>query len=287
MRRTKRGFTLVELMLVVGIMAFLGVAATSGYNALQRGMAERGATAVASGILKAAKERALVDRVPTMVFCYNRMVRAATDTEGAVIVGEAVAVRRAGRLTYVSGKYLADEFADLGTSYDVEDDEGKLGERRGMRLWQFDDTEANAMKYSIVADAVCPRNIPFYSFAGWGDQIDGAGQSVSNLAQSVAYNAYAFYDKGTSDYAPNAWKAGSGYGFEFQTVQLPRGFVFGSTVPSQEGRVSFAGAFYFSPDSPGSNKSVDIYRCQTGAGGGVSVSGSAVGHASSDGETTI
>ena len=76
MRRTKRGFTLVELMLVVGIMAFLGVAATSGYNALQRGMAERGATAVASGILKAAKERALVDRVPTMVFCYNRMVRA-------------------------------------------------------------------------------------------------------------------------------------------------------------------------------------------------------------------
>ena len=281
MRRTKRGFTLVELMLVVGIMAFLGVAATSGYNALQRGMAERGATAVASGILKAAKERALVDRVPTMVFCYNRMVRAATDTEGAVIVGEAVAVRRAGRLTYVSGKYLADEFADLGTSYDVEDDEGKLGERRGMRLWQFDDTEVDAMKYSIVADAVRPLDIPGNSFAGWGDQIDGAGQAVSNLT----LNAYAFYDKGTSQFAPNGWKAGSGYGFEFQTVQLPRGFIFGSTAPSQEGRVSFAGAFYFSPDSPGSDKSVDIFRCQTGDG--VSVSGSAVGHASSDGETTI
>ena len=73
----RRAFTLMELMVVVGIMAFLGLAATNGYNALQRGMAERGAVDAASAILKAAKERAQVDRVPTAVFCYNRMLREA------------------------------------------------------------------------------------------------------------------------------------------------------------------------------------------------------------------
>ena len=36
----RRAFTRMELMVVVGIMAFLGLAATNGYNALRRGMAK-------------------------------------------------------------------------------------------------------------------------------------------------------------------------------------------------------------------------------------------------------
>ena len=79
----KKAFTLLELLVVVAIMAMLGVASSGGYNALVRGMKERGAVASASALLRSAKERALIDRVPTVVFCYNRMLREAGGTEDA------------------------------------------------------------------------------------------------------------------------------------------------------------------------------------------------------------
>ena len=180
----RRGFTLMELMVVVGIMAFLGVAATNGYNALQRGMAERGAVDAASALLKAAKERAMVDRVPTAVFCYNRMLREASDDANAVVVGEAVAIRRAGRISRVQGSYLYDEFGDLDRSYDrlQSGQQSDLQGRKGMRLWRFDDRRMNQMQYSVVADAVFDDdNMPGVSFMPWGDQLAGGGTSSSNM----------------------------------------------------------------------------------------------------------
>ena len=131
----KRGFTLIELMTVVGIMAFLGTAATGGYNALQRGMAERAATDIATKMLAAAKERAIIDRVPTVVYCYNRLLREADSGDAnAVVVGEMVAIRRAGRITRVRGQYLYDEFGDLDRSFEPIEEAGKLQDRKGLRL---------------------------------------------------------------------------------------------------------------------------------------------------------
>ena len=97
---TRAGFTLIELLVVVGIMGMLGVAATGGYAALQRGMEERSAVAVAAALLRSAQERAHVDRLPTVVFCYNRLVKAPTgEDENGVAVGVMTAIRRAGRLS--------------------------------------------------------------------------------------------------------------------------------------------------------------------------------------------
>lgn len=260
----RRGFTLMELMVVVGIMTFLGLAATNGYNALQKGMAERGAVDAASALLKAAKERSLVDRVPTAVFCYNRMLREATDDENGVIVGEAVAIRRAGRITKVSGSYLYDEFGDLDRSYDTTTKQGELANRKGMRLWRFDDQRMTRMQYSVVADGVFEdRNVPGVSFMPWGDQLNGGGMTSSNIEIRV----FAFYDLGTSSRQPPAWKVGNGYGFEFQNLRLPDGFVFGSAVPSQAGQIVEAGAFFFDPDQYANNEQIDVYACRTDASG--------------------
>ena len=282
----KRAFTLMELMVVVGIMSFLGVAATGGYNALQRGMAERGATAVATSLLQAAKERAMVDRSPTMVFCYNRLLREASDDANAIVVGEAVAVRRAGRVSWVQGNYIVDEFADLHNSYDVETDDSRLQERKGMKLWRFDDARMNDMRYSVVADAVRQLDINGTSYAEWAN--GGTGESGANGAGGSGPNAvthpldkdftgtpstlniraYAFFNLNNSAYEPSAWTIGDGYGFEFANVQLPHNFVFGSgSVPSKVGDVSFVKAIYFDPDQYGNNEDVELYFCRPDAGG--------------------
>lgn len=289
----RRAFTLIELMVVVGIMAFLGVAATGGYNALQRGMAERGATAVATTLLQAAKERAMVDRVPTAVFCYNRLLREATDDENAVVVGEAVAVRRAGRVSWAQGNYIVDEFADLCNSYDVESDESKLQQRRGMKLWRFDDRKMNDMRYSVVADAVMLLDINGITYNAWasgGSANNGAAPTGGGMGANIGANtedddftkttedlairAYAFYNLNNSSCEPSAWRIGDGYGFEFLTVQLPHGFVFGSgSIPSKVGDVSFVKAIYFDVVQSStigqntSDESVDVYFCRPDSGG--------------------
>ena len=273
----------MELMVVVGIMAFLGVAATNGYNALQRGMAERAAVDAASALLKAAKERAMVDRVPTAVFCYNRMLREATADDNAIVVGEAVAIRRAGRITRAQGNYLYDEFGDLDRSYDrlMSNQRGDLQNRKGMRLWRFDDQPMNQMLYSVVADAVFDDDdVPGVSFMPWGDQLNGgSGSSSSNLQ----IRACAFYNLKKSDHEPSSWQIGNGYGFEFQSLRLPDGFIFKNNVPSRVGSIVQADAFFFNPAYFSANESIDVWACRVDASG-VPRAHHRAGTASSDGD---
>lgn len=255
----KRGFTLIELLVVVGIMAFLGVAATGGYSALQRGMAERSAVSAAATFMKAAKERAMVDRQPTAVFFYNRMIREATDDENAVVVGEAVAIRRAGRVTLAKNQYIGDEFMDVVGSYDIVDN-SDVTKRKGMRLWRFDDRPMTQMKYSIVTDAVTPyRYANLRTFGGWAE---GEAGGNSNMTHYV----YCFYDLGSSSHAPSAWKVGNGYGFEFARLQLPKNFIFGSSVPAQLGKDVEIKGVYFDPASI-DEQTVEIQFCMPDASG--------------------
>ena len=246
----------MELMVVVGIMAFLGLAATNGYNALQRGIAERGAVDAASALLRAAKERACVDRVPTAVFFYNRMIRGAQGANGeevnAIVVGEAVAVRRAGRITYAESGYLADEFGDFG-NYDVVDS-GALQSRRSMRLWRINDVGED-LDYAYVSDAVCRLDLPnAYSFMPWAD--GAVGQS------NYVIQAEAFLKKSGIDF-----KVGDGYGFEFQTLRLPDGFIFEKTMPSKVGVIERVKTVFFRPTDHSSDKEVDVNACRIDASG--------------------
>ena len=55
---TKRAFTLVELLVVVGIMATMATISIGGYFAIARGMADRGAISTATSLISLAQERA-------------------------------------------------------------------------------------------------------------------------------------------------------------------------------------------------------------------------------------
>ena len=268
----------MELMVVVGIMSFLGIAATNGYNALQRGVAERAAVDAVSALLKAARERALVDRVPTAVFCYNRCVREASDDENAIVVGEAVAIRRAGRITTVNGNLLYDEFGDLDRSYDVDTD-GQLSGRKGLRLWRFDDVKMNGMYYSVVADGVALDDdmagtsyTPSASTSVESDQsLTGGSNAGDGTKANTKIRGCAFYDLGTSKHAPAGWVAGNGYGFEFQNLRLPEKFIFESDVPKNIGDVTSPKVFYFDPQqltaTGGGGEGIEIYSCRMDASG--------------------
>lgn len=248
----KKAFTLIELLMVVAIMAFLGVASAGGYAALTRGIKERGAVAAASSFLRAAKERALIDRVPTAVFCYNRLLKesSGSDDSHQVVVGEMIAVRQQGRISCLQGDFLYDEFADLDLTYDLAEDESELRDASGMRLYKFSGGNMNDMRYSVVASTVWREE---------GLLADLFSRPKTNLVMC------AFYNQGKSD-REATWSVGSAYAFEFGELQLPHGFVFSGQIPSRVGEISALKVLYFDPENE-SDKTIDLISTRPDSGG--------------------
>lgn len=268
MKTMNKGFTLLELMTVIAIMAILGTASIGGYSAMQRGIRERGAVATASGLLRAAQERAAIDRVPTAVYCYNKIITDQTlgADEATVVVGMMTAVRRAGRLTNVQSKLLYDEFGDLNLTYPAMSDDSELSSDNvshtladledvsGMRLYKFPTDES--MEYSIVASSVwTTEKNPVYLFSGAGN-----GSSQTNCLTSAFY-----WKKGVSSHEAQ-WQAGTAYAFEIGEIQLPRGMTFGKKIPSNMSEIEVEKVILFDPDNR-SAKTVDIYTGRIGASG--------------------
>ena len=256
----RRAFTLIELLAVVGIMGMMGVAAAASYGALVSGMKNRSACAAASAILREAGERARIDRLPTVVYCYNVCLKEPKNGDVGVVVGMMTAIRRVGRITLVRDRLLFDEFADLEQSYESVDDEGEFQGTRthGHRLFRYNDESSvqSRMQYSVVADAV---------YSGDANQtvtiFSGGDHNRTNLVTS------AFYNLNTSDREPSGgWKIGDGYAMEFAELQLPAGYVFGRDLPVKSGAITEIKAIRFDPDSS-SSETVEIWMARPNADG--------------------
>lgn len=225
---TKRAFTLVELLVVVGIMAAMATMSIGSYFAVVRGMADRGALAAATSVISLAQERARIDLAPTVVYFYNELVQNKDENKGTelVVAGVAVAIRRAGRLTRVTGNYLGDEFADLDITYGLSDESGSL---RGdtFRLYKFD---FSGMKYSSVYSEVTEDSIDNESYLVESPMNRGFRKANGDNEDPNELISYAFVQKDGNA----TWQVGDAYGYEFARIRLPDNYIFGgaSDVPS-------------------------------------------------------
>ena len=228
MSMTKRAFTLVELLVVMGIIAVMATMSIGSYFAVVRGMTDRGAVAAATSVISLAHERACIDLSPTVVYFYNERIRDANKNAGldAVYAGVAVAVRRAGRLSRVNGNKLNDEFADLDRTYGVMDNPNSP-KCEASRLYRFN---FSRMEYSSVYSEATEDTIGNETYLverpvdrGF-KKLNGDNERVNVLPVGSFLRKDGF----------NGWRAGDAYGYEFARVRLPDNYIFGaeSDLPS-------------------------------------------------------
>ncbi len=222
--RLQRAFTLIELLVVMAIMGLLGTISVGGYRAMQRGMEQRGVLLNVRQFVRAAQERARIDRVPVNVYFWNETLREETDTEPPVIVGKAAAVRRTGRVTQVDGDYLYDEFGDLRAMADEADASGNVnvstGSKQGLFLYRIGKS-TNFERSLIAPDTEANKDFVVYVDARLPDDSDDADQFKSAKIQPYGFRVV--------DANGVSWKTGDAYGFAFEEIQLPKNYIFGSS----------------------------------------------------------
>ncbi len=213
----RRGFTLLELLMVIGIMGLMGSITVGGYRAMRRGMEERSVFQNVNQFVRAAYQRAQIDRQPVCVYFWNETLRPANNDEGepAIAVGKAVAVRRAGRLSFRQGQLLYDEFGDLSADEDGSDENGSDEEssgKGGVYMYCLNGNESSMQRSTVEEIPVSVTvDAPFA-------QSGGTRKSIQFYAHRLAKTSGSSY---------TGWKTGDAYGFEFAEIQLPHGYLFG------------------------------------------------------------
>ena len=238
----KKAFTLLELLVVMGIVGLLGTVSVGGYHAMQRGMEERGVMQNVNAFVRAAYHRAQIDRQPTAVYFWNETVRSRTMDEHEIVVGKAVAVRRFGRFSRVSGSVLIDEFADLDLTYetDKESTGGQSKQSNVIYLYPMeklsDIASGTQLRRSMVSARVSDESDTVV-FAN-GNPPTAEGNDSENTVPAWGFE---IRDEGGVQ-----WKAGMAYGLEFMQIELPRNYVFGSDYSnSADNPVRTAGTLVF------------------------------------------
>lgn len=272
----KKAFTLLELLVVIGIMGLLGTVSIAGYNGATKGMEDRTVIENASALIRSARERALVDRKIVAIKYWNETIGVDEDDANDItVVGRAVAVRSAGRISYVgdSGKRLYDEFGDLELTYPsvnkanasssdseaADSENAKVTEENSSTMYLYQMKDLNSgMGRSVVSDYV------FCSDPISEKYLSGTPQDKDN---GKLY-PYAFYvrDQGSA----KTWEAGDSYGFSFVEIELPKGYIFGSSYKKTlSDPIDGEGVIVFSRDGDvvSGNKTLRIYAIRPGKTG--------------------
>lgn len=241
----KAAFTLVELMVVIGLMALLGTISVTGYFAAVRGMSDRGALDDTRSLIRLAMQTCLIDQTPTAVLFYNRQNQVQTanissEEVKATSSGFAIAIKMAGRISFVKSDVLVDEFADWNQSYPVKTKDS--ASKSGVRFYRMTNLDqlAQGIDYcsSLMYDYVQEVHDVFDD-----EPMIAAGLKVQDFcrvfkkrpAENRAFSG-TDYDNGNNyrwgrriKSGRVNWKIGDAYGVEIATLDLPKGYIFGDS----------------------------------------------------------
>lgn len=236
----KKAFTLLELLVVMGIIGLLGTVSVGGYQAMKRGMEERGVMQNVNAFIRSAYHRAQIDRQPTAVYFWNETVRASTADEHEIVVGKAVAVRRFGRFSRMSGSLLIDEFADLNQTYESDEEGGSDSQANVIYLYPMEKLKDLANSSQLRRSTVRARVKDQSETVVFADGTYPAGEGKDSDTTVPAFGFQIVDDGGVQ------WQAGMAYGLEFLQIELPHNYIFESSYStSVENPVRTAGTLVF------------------------------------------
>ena len=284
----RAAFTLVELLVVIGLMAVLATISVAGYSAASRGMADRGAIQTTVSTLRTAQQTCQIDRVPTKVLFFNqRLTDDASEDDATLYQGTAIAIKQAGRISIsprsVDG-LLVDEFADWHQSYPMSGS----ANAPGMRLYRMKSTDEGG---GIEACSVMVQ--PFVTHFALDDYMIQSGVTIrqwcSDHRREASHNrpqgASAQYVGNGNNYVwgfkasssasggnlnTTSWEVGDPYGVEIARIDLPKGYIFGTSAPSGN-KLDPASVkeVFFDPEdlTPAPSASVPVSAMRPTAGG--------------------
>ena len=261
----RAAFTLVELMVVIGLMALLGTVSVTGYFAAVRGMTDRAAMQDTISIIRQAMQVCLIDQTPTAVLFYNRQTQTKqgdgdTAEVEASSAGTAVVIKMAGRISYVKDDILVDEFADWNQSYPVSTSGSHSSNDKGIPFYRMANLAAEVSGgiekcRTFVHTAVEPVDFDNEYMIAYGEQVQHFCQKYQKSKTDNAKFSSTAYNNGNNQRwghrvlgnAPKfQWKVGDAYGVEIGTLQLPNGIVYGNKAANST-KIESAGALTFSP----------------------------------------
>ncbi len=254
-KRGRAAFTLVELLVVIGIMAVLATISVAGYTAATRGMADRGVIQSTVSILRIAQQTCEIDRVPTKVFFFNRRLSDGSNEDDATLYqGTAIAVKQAGRLTIAPravGGLLIDEFADWHQAYPMTGSANAPGMRL-FRMKESDESKDIKDCSVMVQPFVTAYQLDDYlvqtgvTIKQWCDthkrtagdnRPNGASRYVNN-GNNYVWGFAASTSSSGGNLSTDSWLAGDPYGVEIARIDLPKGYIFGNSAPNSDTLVS-------------------------------------------------
>jgi prepilin-type N-terminal cleavage/methylation domain-containing protein len=234
--KNRSAFTLFELLIVIAIMAILGGIAMGGYRAMERGVAERSTLRSLNQFVRAAYHRAQIDKVPVAVFYWNETLRNETDMDPPVVVGKAVAIKRVGRITKITGSAIYDEFNDLQffNSKFVKSESGAIW------MYKMNGDEGANMERSRISKETFGESAQLTLVLG-----DGTSKTIQDYCYKLLDGA-------------GEWGCGDAYGFEFLDITLPHNFIFGDEYSKKTSDpIKGNGGLWFNPSANSGNGARD------------------------------
>lgn len=257
----KAAFTLVELMVVIGLMALLGTFSVTGYFAAVRGMSDRAALDDTRSLIRLAMQTCLIDQTPTAVLFYNHQNQVQTDAVSAEEVkatssGSAIAIKMAGRISYIDGNILVDEFADWNQSYPVSG--STAASDNGVRFYNMKDLDKVADgidKCSSLMNSSVEKvefNDEYMIAAGckvreFCNNFKKRPDDNKEFSGTLYANGNNYrWGRRITDKNGVQWEIGDAYGVEIATLDLPKGYIFGSQEPNSL-KIKSVNSLSFSP----------------------------------------